>query len=111
MANSRPLIHNVNKPAARRKPSFSRPMKTRIKNRFLLTVVTASLGLILAGRATAQTFTVLHSFTARPGPDNTNNDGAYPASAPVLSSNNLYGTAIYGGSFGFGTVFKVNTDS
>ena len=50
MANSRPLIHNVNKPVARRKPSFSRPMKTRIKNRFLLTVVTASLGLILAGR-------------------------------------------------------------
>jgi uncharacterized repeat protein (TIGR03803 family) len=41
----------------------------------------------------------------------TNNDGAFPYYAGlVLSGNTLYGTTINGGTNGFGTVFKVNTD-
>jgi uncharacterized repeat protein (TIGR03803 family) len=82
-------------------------MKTSIKN--LLT----GLGLILAGQAAAQTFTVLHSFAtvsnAPPGPYY-NSDGAYPITGVILSGNTLYGTADNGGSSGNGTVFSVNTD-
>jgi len=85
-------------------------MKT--KNLLLLPVLIASLGLILAGRVTAQTFTTLHTFTALSGPISepvTNSDGAVPGRL-VLSGNTLYGAALYGGSSGYGTVFAVNTD-
>ncbi len=62
----------------------------------------------------AQTFTTLHSFTRGTGdyfsPGITNNDGASPIAGLILSSNTLYGAAQYGGDFGFGSVFKVNTD-
>ena len=40
-------------------------MKTSLKNPFLLPALIAGLGLMLAGRVTAQTFTTLHSFTDR----------------------------------------------
>ncbi len=83
-------------------------MKTFTKYPMLLCALTANLGMMPGGRVTAQTFTVLHSFAANPG--QINSDGAYPASALVLSSNTLYGTAIYGGSAGYGTAFRVNTD-
>lgn len=43
--------------------------------RFLLPALTSGLGLILAGRVTAQPFTNLHSFTALSGFHN-NSDGA-----------------------------------
>src|SRR5437867_2898822 len=79
-------------------------MKTGIiRNLFLLPVLIAGLGVILVGRSTAQTFTVLHSFA---GPD----DGANLEAGLILSGNTLYGTAAGGGSSGNGTVFKVNTD-
>ena len=81
----------------------SNSMKTRIKNPFLLPALIVGLGLIPAGRVTAQTFTNLHSFTS-------SRDGATPAAGLVLSGNTLYGTAYSGGSSGNGTVFKVNTD-
>jgi hypothetical protein len=45
--------------------------------RFLLPALTSGLGLILAGRVTAQPFTNLHSFTALSGFHN-NSDGAKP---------------------------------
>lgn len=35
-------------------------MKTHIKNPFLLPALIAGLGLLPAGQATAQTFTILH---------------------------------------------------
>jgi uncharacterized repeat protein (TIGR03803 family) len=59
--------------------------------------------------------TTLHTFTAGIGsslalPSITNSDGAYPWAGLVLSGNTLYGTAVYGGSSGHGTVFAVNTD-
>jgi uncharacterized repeat protein (TIGR03803 family) len=58
-------------------------------------------------------FMVLHSFTEGSGPFfflMTNSDGAYPQGGLILSGNTLYGTAYYGGSSGFGTVFALNTD-
>src|SRR5208283_4630418 len=82
-----------------------------LKNLFLLPTLIAGLGLMLAGRVTAQTFTTLHSFTALdPYTGTTNSDGANPYAGLILSRNTLYGTAEDGGSSGNGTVFAVNTD-
>src|SRR5205809_867100 len=80
-------------------------MKTFIKNLFLLPALIAGLGLILAGRVTAQTFTVLHTFIS----GYPNYEGGGPNDL-ILSGSTLYGTARDGGSSGKGTVFKVNTD-
>ena len=60
-------------------------------------------------------YTNLHSFSAY-FPGFTNSDGANPGggyvqnSALVLSGGALYGTAMNGGKFGGGTVFKINVD-
>ena len=79
---------------------------------FRLTTLLAVLGLIPTSRATAQTFTTLHSFTDGTGsfPYVTNSDGANPFGKLLLSGDTLYGTAITGGSSGNGTVFKINTN-
>ena len=81
-------------------------MKTHIENLILLPALIAALGLMLPGRAAAQTFKTLHSFTYV--------DGANPYSTLVLSGNTLYGTASAGGNSGSyngnGTLFAVNTD-
>jgi len=46
---------------------------------------------------------VLHSFAGAPG------DGAYPIKGLVMDKQgNLYGVTLYGGSSGFGVVFKLN---
>jgi uncharacterized repeat protein (TIGR03803 family) len=78
---------------------------------FCLAALMAGLGLIPAGRVTAQTLTVLHSFTAEAS-GGTNSDGASPRGRLItnLSGNTLYGTAVGGGSLGYGAVFAVNTD-
>jgi uncharacterized repeat protein (TIGR03803 family) len=86
-------------------------MKTLIKNLFLLPVLLAGLGLILTGRATAQTFTTLHSFTGiSDSPPYGNSDGVNPDCVLVLSGNTLYGTANEGGTNDSGTVFAINTN-
>jgi len=86
-------------------------MKTHIKNPFLLPLLIAGLGLIPAGRVTAQTLTTLYSFTESPSSNpSTNSDGAGPQAGLILSGTTLYGTASQGGSSGYGTVFAVNTD-
>ena len=95
-------------------------MKMHIVSRLLLPVLVACLGLTLAGRVTAQTFTALHSFTAADYDRSnmpqgyptiiTNSDGAHPQARLILSGNTLYGTTPDGGPPGFGTVFAVNTD-
>ena len=88
-------------------------MKTsKMKNPILLPALIVSLNLLLAGRATAQTFTTLHNFTASTGsfPNVTNSDGASPFGQLLLSGDTLYGAALSGGSSGNGTVFKINTD-
>src|SRR6266852_541863 len=88
-------------------------MKT--KNLFLLPTLIAVLNLLPAGHATAQAFTVLHSFTATSTNSSgiyTNSEGADPNGGLIRNSsgNTLYGTAEGGGSLGAGTVFAVNTD-
>ena len=76
-------------------------MKTYIKNLFLLPALVAGLGLIPAGRVTAQTFTNLHSFNY--------SDEGNPQAGLILSGTTLYGTTT-GGSWDQGTVFAVSTD-
>jgi len=85
-------------------------MKTFIKKLFIVPALIAALGLIVAGRVTAQTFTTLHIFTATFGtyPNATNSDGAWPRAGLILSGNTLYGTAFEGGSSGYGTVFSLS---
>jgi uncharacterized repeat protein (TIGR03803 family) len=89
-------------------------MKTRIKNRLLLSALTVGLGLIPAGCVTAQTLTNLYSFTAAVYDSSietdTNSDGAGPEGELILSGNTFYGTAVGGGTNGSGTVFAVHTD-
>src|ERR1035437_4556374 len=79
-------------------------MKTYIKNLFLLPVVIAGLGLIPAGRVTAQTFTNLHSFTYY------GSDGATPDAGLILLGNTLYGTTSAGGDWFGGTGVKMHAD-
>jgi uncharacterized repeat protein (TIGR03803 family) len=78
-------------------------MKTWFQNQLALPVLAAGLALILPGQLTGQTFTTIHSFSST-------SDGANPGASLILSGNTLYGTASQGGSFGYGTVFKVNAD-
>jgi len=88
-------------------------MKTRIKHLFFMSALTASLGLISASRAMAQTFANLYSFTASPTNSSgyhTNSDGAQLWAGLILSGNTLYGTAQIGGASGVGTVFALNTN-
>src|SRR5439155_797009 len=84
-------------------------MKIRRKL-LLLPALVAGLGLILAGRVTAQSFTVLHTFTSASGPNATNTDGANPFAGLMLSGNTLFGAANDGGRSGHGTVFAVTTN-
>ena len=81
-----------------------RPRAGCFHNLFLLPVLMAGLGLIPTGRVTAQSFTVLHSFTAGSG------EVFNPIDSLTLSGNTLYGTTAVGGSSDNGTVFKVNAD-
>jgi len=73
-------------------------------------------GTVFALNTDGTGFTNLHSFSAGSGsvtnfpPDLTNSDGGSPRAELIISSNTLYGTAYYGGLWGGGTVFKVNTD-
>ena len=83
-------------------------MKT--KKNLIKICLLAGLGLILAGRTPAQTFTNLHSFSATFSPNFTNSDGASPLGSLVFAGNTLYGTAPYGGTNGNGTIFAVNTN-
>ena len=79
-------------------------------HRFLPLALIAGLGLSLAGRLRAQTLTVLHTFTPASGPCATNSDGANPSGGLFQSGNTLYGTALYGGNSGWGTVFALSTN-
>src|ERR1043166_6201957 len=77
---------------------------------WVLPALIASLALMPAGRLTAQTFTVLHSFTPTNGVAGANGDGAIPYAGLILSGKTLYGATFGGGNAGKGSVFAVNTD-
>ena len=84
-------------------------MKPPLQRVFIALATSSSL--ILSGQAKAQTFTILHNFSALDSATQTTNiDGANPYAGLILSGNILYGTAQYGGTNGNGTVFRVNTD-
>jgi uncharacterized repeat protein (TIGR03803 family) len=77
-------------------------MKTHFRSSALLALV-AGLVLILACQAKAQVFKTLHTFTG-------GSDGANPFAGLILSDGTLYGTAVFGGSSGYGTLFAINTN-
>ena len=74
-------------------------MKRRIKHLTPLPALIAGLVLMLAGPVTAQVFKTLHTFTG-------GSDGANPFAGLILSGSTLYGTAVFGGSSGYGTLFS-----
>jgi uncharacterized repeat protein (TIGR03803 family) len=70
-------------------------------------------GAVFAVNIDGTGFTNLHSFTAGDydaSNQYTNSDGANPVAGVMLSGNTLYGSSLYGGDSGHGTVFAVNTD-
>ena len=73
----------------------------------------AGWGTVFAVNTDGTGFTNLHIFSATTGSaggDGINSDGANPMGGLILSGNTLYGTALQGGSSGWGTVFAVNTN-
>src|ERR1041385_2069584 len=70
----------------------------------------SSNGTIFAIKTNGTDFRTLYSFTATSGPSGSNTDGAAPNARLISSSNTLYGTTVYGGSGGAGTVFAIKTD-
>jgi uncharacterized repeat protein (TIGR03803 family) len=69
----------------------------------------SSNGAVFAVNTDGSGFTVLHSFTAR-NASGINSDGAFPNAGLTISGQTLYGTATYGGSANYGTLFAINTD-
>jgi len=72
----------------------------------LTLVVVVGLGMAITQSAQAQTFTSLYSFTGAYG----TGDGWRPLGDLVRDEEgNLYGTTLWGGASGYGTVFKLDT--
>jgi uncharacterized repeat protein (TIGR03803 family) len=65
-------------------------------------------GTVFSLNADGSGFQVLHNFS--PIISGTNDDGAYPVAALLLSGDTLYGTASEGGTGGAGTIFALNTN-
>jgi uncharacterized repeat protein (TIGR03803 family) len=77
-------------------------LKARIKKSFVVPVLVAALGSLLAGQAKAQSFKVLHDLA--PG------EGERPTTGLTISSNRLYGATIGISGTSFGTIYAVKTD-
>jgi uncharacterized repeat protein (TIGR03803 family) len=71
---------------------------------------TNSTGTIFAINTDGSGFTTLHQFGGLAGTLQTNSDGANPQSGLLLYGSTLYGTAVNGGQFGNGTLFRLNLD-
>jgi uncharacterized repeat protein (TIGR03803 family) len=68
----------------------------------LLLAIQIVVTLLVVQSAQAQTYTVLYKFSG-------GSDGAYPAGGVIRDTQGkLYGTTSYGGSFGYGVVFKLD---
>jgi uncharacterized repeat protein (TIGR03803 family) len=65
-------------------------------------------GTVFRVNTDASAFTNLYTFSALVS--GTNYDGANPNSSLTLVGNTLFGTTLYGGRSGNGTVFAINTD-
>jgi uncharacterized repeat protein (TIGR03803 family) len=73
--------------------------------------VTLRTGTVFAMNTNGTGFRTLHCFPPLTDPDTrVNSDGAKPIGGLVVADNTLYGTTYHGGSWGFGTVFAINTD-
>jgi uncharacterized repeat protein (TIGR03803 family) len=74
--------------------------------------LTLNSGTVFSLNTDGTNFATLHQFdkVGLTSPTLSNSDGALVYSRVVLSGNTLYGTAYRGGSFGFGTIFAMNTD-
>ena len=73
--------------------------------RLLCAVASLLLLAALSHPAEAQTYKVIHSFTAKLS------DGGTPFGGPVLDrSGNLYGTTYTGGTYGAGSVYKLSPE-
>ena len=81
--------------------SFVRPFETRLRALSMALAIVLLSALAAAPAAEAQNFTVLYSFNG--------GDGYWPLYGSLVqdSAGNLYGTAEYGGSSGYGTVVQV----
>ncbi|HXM22471.1 MAG TPA: choice-of-anchor tandem repeat GloVer-containing protein [Terriglobales bacterium] len=71
-----------------------------VSNSLLLTILLV-LPLIAIPSARAQTFTVVHKFTG-------GQDGAEPPAPVFRDTTGIYGVTEYGGSFNYGTVFRMD---
>jgi uncharacterized repeat protein (TIGR03803 family) len=72
---------------------------------------TAGNGTVFKVNADGSEYNVLHHFSSIQWPNSpANADGAWPNGELALAGSMLYGTCQMGGSNGWGTVFKVNTD-
>lgn len=67
-------------------------------------------GTIFAINIDGTDFRTLYEFTAVALPEQINADGANPSGEPIIFQNRLYGTAMYGGTWGAGTLFAVSTN-
>ena len=100
-----PRVDSLNPPALRRPhmPS-ARPTQHSIRVFTTLVLVVAAIALAsLAVPATAQTYTVLHNYSAV-GPRNFQ----YSAALVQGRDGNLYGTSSQGGTSALGTVFSIS---
>jgi uncharacterized repeat protein (TIGR03803 family) len=81
------------------------PAKTHMQSAtsVLARAIVFVLVLVASGSAQAQTFTVLYTFT------NTAHGEQPDASLSLDAAGNLYGTTFYGGTTGYGSVFKLDT--
>ncbi len=71
---------------------------------------TTGFGTVFSVSTNGTAFKALHTFTAPPLSQFTNSDGADPETGLVLADNVIYGTAYIGGSWDYGTIFRINTD-
>ncbi len=73
----------------------------------------SGFGTVFAVNTNGTDFTTLYTFSGvstNASGYYINSDGALPYAGLILSGNTLYGTAGWGGPYGNGTVFAVNTD-
>ena len=72
---------------------------------------TAGDGVVFSvGTNNPGSFAVLHYFSWSTNSSGTNYDGAFPFAGLLLAGNTLYGTAAFGGLYGNGSVFAINTN-